>query len=207
MAVLHRFYCTIYWGYSYPVIPRFIQWAILSLLYVAVWKTTLDWKPSSVSKAEWQWTGLGGVYGLFCVHSKLSIFFRHNLIMGDCIYQTSAGQWVLRGGARYPYTCMSSNLWNGQLRITYIPFILLKALLFSQHKWHFWKCGLEPPGRYSNFFIFIRRLGPSIYRSPPKISEISSTPKIFEILATPKKYSPFCTLTLRIDHKMHRNDP
>ena len=40
-------------------------------------------------------------------------------------------------------------------------------------------------GGYSNFFR-IRRLGPSIYRSPKKISGISSTPKFFEILAPPK---------------------
>ena len=40
-----------------------------------------------------------------------------------------------------------------------------------------------------------------------KISGISSTPKkIFEIFATPK-ISPFCTMTLRIDPKIHRNDP
>ena len=39
--------------------------------------------------------------------------------------------------------------------------------------------GLTPVGGYSIFFR-IRRLGPSIYRSPPKISGISSTPpKIF----------------------------
>ena len=51
-------------------------------------------------------------------------------------------------------------------------------------------------GGYSIFFR-IRRLGPSIYRSPQKILGISSIPqKIFEILATPK-LSQFCTLTLK----------
>ena len=35
-------------------------------------------------------------------------------------------------------------------------------------------------------FFCIRRLGPSIYPSPPKITGISSTQKTFEILATQK---------------------
>ena len=49
---------------------------------------------------------------------------------------------------------------------------------------------------YSNFFR-IRRLGPSIYRSPPKnIKNFKHPQKIFEILAT-KKISQFCTLTLK----------
>ena len=54
--------------------------------------------------------------------------------------------------------------------------------------------------------FFIRRLGPSIYRSPQKISGISSTPKIFEILAN-KKTLPILYLDLKRDPKMHRNDP
>ena len=63
--------------------------------------------------------------------------------------------------------------------------------------------GASPRG-YSKFF-FIRRLGPSIYPSPPKnIRNFKLPLKIFEILATPK-ISPFLT-TLRKDPKMHRND-
>ena len=61
-------------------------------------------------------------------------------------------------------------------------------------------------GGYSDFF-FIRRLGPSIYRSPPKnIWNFKHPQKIFEILAT-QKISPFCTFTLRKDPKLHRNYP
>ena len=41
---------------------------------------------------------------------------------------------------------------------------------------------------------------------PKKYQEFQAPKKIFEILATPKK-SPFCTLALRKDPKMHRNDP
>ena len=60
-------------------------------------------------------------------------------------------------------------------------------------------------GGYSHFF-FIRRLGPSIYCSPQqKYQEFQTPPKIFEILATQKNI-PVPTLTLRKDHKMHRND-
>ena len=51
-------------------------------------------------------------------------------------------------------------------------------------------------GGYSNFFR-IRRLGPSIYRSPKKnIRNFKHPKKIFEILAT-QKISQFCTLTLK----------
>ena len=52
----------------------------------------------------------------------------------------------------------------------------------------------QTPGEYSYFFR-IRRLGPSIYRSPQKISGISSTPKKY--LYRPKKIYQFCTLTLK----------
>ena len=62
------------------------------------------------------------------------------------------------------------------------------------------------PGGYSNFSC-IRRLGPSIYRSPQKISEISSTPKKYLKFLQPKKISRFCILTLRKDPKIHRNTP
>ena len=61
-------------------------------------------------------------------------------------------------------------------------------------------------GLYSHFF-FIHRLGPSIYRSRKKISVISSTPKNIWNFTNPKIYPPFCTMTLRKEHKMHRNDP
>ena len=61
-------------------------------------------------------------------------------------------------------------------------------------------------GGYSYFFI-IRRLGPSIYRSPPKnIRNFMHPKKVFEILATPKNI-PILYLDLKKDSKMHRNDP
>ena len=63
----------------------------------------------------------------------------------------------------------------------------------------------EPEGVYSHFF-FIRRLRPSIYFSPQKLSGISSTSKIFETLATLQK-SPILYLDLKKNPKMHRNDP
>ena len=61
-------------------------------------------------------------------------------------------------------------------------------------------------GRYSHFF-FIRRLGPSIYRSPPlpptkrktkqtKKQEYQEPQKIFEILATPKN-TPILYLNIK----------
>ena len=62
-------------------------------------------------------------------------------------------------------------------------------------------CSLVGEGAFS-----IRRLGPSFYRSPPKISGISSTPKNIWNFSNPQKYPPFYTLTLRKDPKMHRND-
>ena len=47
-------------------------------------------------------------------------------------------------------------------------------------------CEAKPQGGYSNLFR-IRRLGPSIYRSPPKnIRNFKHPKKIFEILATQK---------------------
>ena len=64
----------------------------------------------------------------------------------------------------------------------------------------------QPQGGGVLNFFRIRRLGPSIYRSPPKISGISSTPKIFEILATPKN-NPILYIDLKKDPKEHRNDP
>ena len=51
-------------------------------------------------------------------------------------------------------------------------------------------------GGYSNFFR-IRRLEPGIYRSPQKISGISSTPKKYLKFEQSKKISQFCTLTLK----------
>ena len=62
-------------------------------------------------------------------------------------------------------------------------------------------------GGYSNFFR-IHRFGPSIYRSPPKnIRNFKHPKKIFLILATLQKISRFCTLTLKKDPNLHRNDP
>ena len=50
-------------------------------------------------------------------------------------------------------------------------------------------CLATSQGGYSNFFR-IRRLGPSIYRSPPKnIRNFKHPKKIFEILATQKNIS------------------
>ena len=61
-------------------------------------------------------------------------------------------------------------------------------------------------GGYSNFFR-MHRPGPSIYRSPQKnIRNFKHPKKIIEILAT-QKISQFCTLTLKKDPKLQRNDP
>ena len=61
-------------------------------------------------------------------------------------------------------------------------------------------------GGYS-YFSRIRRLGPSIYRSPSKnIWNFKYPKKIFEILATPKNI-PILYLDLKKDPKLHRNDP
>ena len=62
------------------------------------------------------------------------------------------------------------------------------------------------PRGYPNFFR-IHRLGPIIYRSPPKnIRNFKHPKKIFEILATPKNI-PILYLDLKKDPKLHRNDP
>ena len=42
---------------------------------------------------------------------------------------------------------------------------------------------------------------------PKKISGISSTPKKYLKFYQPQKISQFCTLTLKRDRKLHRNDP
>ena len=56
-------------------------------------------------------------------------------------------------------------------------------------------------------FSRIRRLGPSIYRSPKKnIRNFKHPQKIFEILATPKNIL-ILYIDLKKDPKMHRNDP
>ena len=61
-------------------------------------------------------------------------------------------------------------------------------------------------GEYSNFFR-IRRLGPSIYRSPQKnIRNFKHPKKIFEILATQKNI-PILYLAIKKYPKLHRNDP
>ena len=65
---------------------------------------------------------------------------------------------------------------------------------------------MSPQGGYSNFFR-IRRLGPSIHRSPQKnIRNFKHPKKIFEILATQKIFQ-FLYLYLKQDPQTHRNDP
>ena len=62
-------------------------------------------------------------------------------------------------------------------------------------------------GGVTLIFFLIRRLGPSIYRSPQKIIRNFKHPKkIFEILVTPKNI-PILYLDLKKDPKLHRNDP
>ena len=64
----------------------------------------------------------------------------------------------------------------------------------------------SPQGGTLNFSTYVGS-GPSIYPSPPKnIRNFKHPQKILEILAT-QKISPFCTMTLRKDPKMHRNNP
>ena len=55
--------------------------------------------------------------------------------------------------------------------------------------------GFKPRGVVLLFF-FIGRLGPSIYRSRPNISRISSTPKVLEIIATPENIPHFVSWPL-----------
>ena len=62
------------------------------------------------------------------------------------------------------------------------------------------------PGGDSYFFC-TRRLRPPFTVHPPKKSRISSTPKNIWNFSNPKKISQFCTLTLKKDPKLHRNDP
>ena len=64
------------------------------------------------------------------------------------------------------------------------------------------------PGGGGGTLIFfrIRRLGPSIYRSPQKnIRNFKHPKKIFEILTTQKNI-PILYLDLKKDPKLHRND-
>ena len=54
----------------------------------------------------------------------------------------------------------------------------------------------NPRGEYSNVF-FIRRLGLSIYYSPPKTyQEFQAPQENIWNFSNPKRYPPFCTLTL-----------
>ena len=80
---------------------------------------------------------------------------------------------------------------NGRLRANKIPVTslsVINCLSGCQHP--------RGSGGYSIFFR-IRRLGPSIYRSPPKnIRNFKYPQKVFEIVAT-QKIPQFCTLTLK----------
>ena len=70
-----------------------------------------------------------------------------------------------------------------------------------------WGRGYSQGGGGTLIFFRIRRLGPSIYRSPPKnIRNFKHPQKIFEILATQKSIS-FLYLDLKKVPKLHRNDP
>ena len=65
---------------------------------------------------------------------------------------------------------------------------------------------LKPQGGTLNFSAYVGSGPASTLYPPKKNQEFQAPQKIFEILATQKK-SPVCTMTLRIDPKMHRNDP
>ena len=66
---------------------------------------------------------------------------------------------------------------------------------------------LIPGGRGGGVlsFFFIRRLGPSTYRSTKNIRNFKHKKKYLKF-CNPKKYPPFCTFTLRKDPKLHIND-
>ena len=70
---------------------------------------------------------------------------------------------------------------------------------------------LEAQGGYSHFSSYVGSDPASTVHPPPppkkkkNIRNFKHPP--IEILATQKKYPPFCTLILRKDPKMHRNEP
>ena len=68
------------------------------------------------------------------------------------------------------------------------------------------RMALDPGGGGVLSSFLIRRLGPSIYRSPPKNIRSFKHPKKYLKFSNPKKYPPFCTLTLRKDPNMQRNE-
>ena len=57
---------------------------------------------------------------------------------------------------------------------------------------------------YSHFSSSYVGWGPASTAHPQKISGILSTPKSICNFSNPKIYPPFCTLTIRKDHKMQR---
>ena len=57
-----------------------------------------------------------------------------------------------------------------------------------------------------NFSAYVGSDPASTLHPPKNIRNFKHPKKLFEILETPK-IPPFCTLTLRKDLKMHRNDP
>ena len=66
------------------------------------------------------------------------------------------------------------------------------------------KLFIATPGGYSHFF-FIRRLGPSIYRSPPNNIRNFKHPKKYLKFWATQILSPILYLDLKKDPKMHRN--
>ena len=60
-----------------------------------------------------------------------------------------------------------------------------------------------PRGDTLNFLSYVGSGPASTFIPPKKYKEFQAPQKIFEILATPKT-SPFCTMPLRKDPKMHR---
>ena len=83
-----------------------------------------------------------------------------------------AGPYSVRHGMSSVWVCQDLNVfwWWHAVAWWWFGCLPSKHLKSDQHRPQGWG------GGYSNSFL-IRRLGPSIYRSPPKISGISSTPK------------------------------
>ena len=65
---------------------------------------------------------------------------------------------------------------------------------------------LAPRGGTLIFSSYVG-LGTASTVHPKKYQEFQAPPKNIWNFTKPKKYPPFCTLTLRKDLKMHRNDP
>ena len=60
-----------------------------------------------------------------------------------------------------------------------------------------------------SFFSSYVGSGPAsaVHQKKKNIRNFKHPPKRFEILATSKNIPEFCTIDLKKDHKMHRNDP